>query len=127
MQIDKEKLLGLLKKELEFCRKEKFSDNKKSHFFVGRETVFTDIIAQIDSGNLDDLTIEGLKGELERLKEENKLYNEGLIAIHDDEKENLRQAVERYRKVLERLKYSGHVMTWVQVYDAICEALGNHL
>lgn len=48
--IDETKLLGRLKKELEFCTKEKFN-KKNTRFYLGRETVLTDIIRQIESGD----------------------------------------------------------------------------
>ncbi|KZS48105.1 hypothetical protein AWU65_20325 [Paenibacillus glucanolyticus] len=46
--IDQTKLMGCLKKELEFCIKEKFNE-KNTRFYLGRETVLTDIINQIES------------------------------------------------------------------------------
>ncbi|XEC97027.1 hypothetical protein AB6A23_11080 [Paenibacillus tarimensis] len=50
--IDKAKLLECLKKEAEFCIKEKFNE-KKTRFYLGRETVLTDVIRQIESGTFD--------------------------------------------------------------------------
>lgn len=41
--IDAEKLLDCLKKEANFCIKEKFNE-KNTRFHLGRETVLTDII-----------------------------------------------------------------------------------
>lgn len=55
MQIDKNKLLESLKKESEFCIKEKFNE-KNTRFHLGRETVLTDIIKQIESGRFDILS-----------------------------------------------------------------------
>ncbi|MDH6427247.1 hypothetical protein M2109_000330 [Paenibacillus sp. PastH-3] len=52
MQIDKEKLLQSLKKEADFCIKEKFNE-RKTRFYLGRETVLTDMIRQIESGKFD--------------------------------------------------------------------------
>jgi hypothetical protein len=52
MHIDKVKLLKCLKKEAEFCIKEKFNE-KKTRFYLGRETVLTDIVGQIESGKFD--------------------------------------------------------------------------
>ncbi|MGG4552590.1 hypothetical protein [Paenibacillus humicus] len=50
--IDADWLLECLKKEAEFCIKEKFNE-KNSRFYLGRETVLTDIINQIESGKFD--------------------------------------------------------------------------
>ncbi|KZS47764.1 hypothetical protein AWU65_18465 [Paenibacillus glucanolyticus] len=50
--IDQTKLLEGLKKELEFCIKEKFKE-KNTRFYLGRESVLTDIIKQIESGRFD--------------------------------------------------------------------------
>ncbi|KZS45722.1 hypothetical protein AWU65_07245 [Paenibacillus glucanolyticus] len=47
--IDADMLLECLKKEAEFCIKEKFNENN-TRFYLGRETVLTDIIKQIESG-----------------------------------------------------------------------------
>ena len=56
--IDENKLLESLKKELEFCVKERFNE-KKIRFYLGRETGLTDIIKQIESGKFTpDTTIK---------------------------------------------------------------------
>ncbi|MEW8986851.1 MAG: hypothetical protein AB2401_07605 [Bacillus sp. (in: firmicutes)] len=47
--IDENKLLESLKKELEFCVKEKFNE-RNTRFYLGRETALTDIIKQIETG-----------------------------------------------------------------------------
>jgi hypothetical protein len=52
VHIDKEKLLECLKKEAEFCIKEKFNE-KNTRFYLGRESVLTDIIGHIESGKFD--------------------------------------------------------------------------
>ncbi|WP_054954977.1 hypothetical protein [Paenibacillus dakarensis] len=50
--IDGNWLLECLKKEAEFCIKEKFNE-KNTRFYLGRETVLTDIIRQIESGKYE--------------------------------------------------------------------------
>ena len=47
--MDENKLLESLKKELEFCVKEKFNE-RNTRFYLGRETVLTDIIRKIEAG-----------------------------------------------------------------------------
>lgn len=47
--IDESKILSALKKELEFCIKEKFNE-KNTRFYLGRETVLMDIIRKIEAG-----------------------------------------------------------------------------
>lgn len=62
-------LLDCLKKEVGFCIEEKFNE-KNTRFYLGRETVLTDIIEQIESGKFDsktdykaitELAVKGLK------------------------------------------------------------------
>lgn len=50
--IDADYLLECLKKESEFCIKEKFNE-KNTRFYLGREMALTDIIKQIESGKFD--------------------------------------------------------------------------
>lgn len=50
--LDKKKLLDSLKKEADFCIKEKFNE-KNTRFHLGRETVLNDMIRQIESGKFD--------------------------------------------------------------------------
>lgn len=50
--IDADKLLERLKKEAKFCIKEKFNE-KNTRFYLGRETVLTDIIKLIESDAFD--------------------------------------------------------------------------
>ncbi|GGF86723.1 hypothetical protein [Paenibacillus aceti] len=60
--IDADWLLECLKKEAEFCIKEKFNE-KNTRFYLGRETVLTDIIRQIESGkfDVDPITLPTIK------------------------------------------------------------------
>jgi hypothetical protein len=51
--LDKQKLLGCLRKEFEHCKKMKFNKDTKSHFYVGRESVLLDIITKVESGAFD--------------------------------------------------------------------------
>lgn len=58
--ISADKLLKCLKKELGFCIKEKFNE-KNSRFHLGRETVLTDIIRQIESGTFNPDPVPTIK------------------------------------------------------------------
>ena len=59
---DTDKLLASLKKEVEFCIKEKFNE-KNTRFYLGRETALTDLIKQIKSGkfNVDPIPLPTIK------------------------------------------------------------------
>jgi flagellar basal body rod protein FlgG len=74
--VSRKALLESLKKELEVCTKEKFNE-KKTRFYLGRETVLTDLIGQIESGRFNIPSTES-EGKIESLKAITELAVKGL-------------------------------------------------